>query len=112
VALVFGIGEVLIGLRRVFHVGLVIKYDARALREREPAVVVVLQIGGDAGLQNVAFDGLQKAKARGARQRTVSTVRNTSTGLLAPSACMRAINSSALPSIRLIVMPVASVKSE
>jgi hypothetical protein len=44
--------------------------------------------------------------------RTVSTVRNTSAGLLAPSACIRAISSSALPSIRLIVMPVASVKSE
>jgi hypothetical protein len=45
-------------------------------------------------------------------RRTVSTVRNTSAGLLAPSACIRAISSSALPSIRLIVMPVASVKSE
>jgi hypothetical protein len=44
--------------------------------------------------------------------REVSTVRNTSAGLFAPSACIRAISSSASPSIRLIVMPVASVKSE
>ena len=58
-ALVLGISQFDVGLRRVGHVGLVIEDDASALREAEPLVVGVLQVVGDPGLQDRAVDGLQ-----------------------------------------------------
>ena len=57
--LVLRIGQVEVGLRRIGHVRLVIENDPRPLREAEPLVVGILQVGRNARFQHVAVDGLQ-----------------------------------------------------
>ena len=57
------------------------------------------------------WTGCSRPSLSASQMRPASTVRKMSAGLLAPSACIRAISSSGVPSMRLTWMPVASVKS-
>ena len=65
-ALVFRLGEVLVGRRRIRHIVLVVEQDAGTLREGEPLVFIVLEIAGDTRFKHGAVDGLEQAQLFGA----------------------------------------------
>ena len=67
-ARVLWICKVEVTLRRFRDIGGVVENDPRTLAKTEPLVVAVLQVGGNAGFQNVTVDGLQNATVLGAFQ--------------------------------------------
>mmetsp|Transcript_19774 Transcript_19774/g.32227 ORF Transcript_19774/g.32227 Transcript_19774/m.32227 type:complete len:207 (+) Transcript_19774:299-919(+) len=67
-ALIGRIGEAHIVAGRGFHPVLGVKDDARTLRKSEPLILVILQIGGHAGLQHIALHRLQHARILGPLQ--------------------------------------------